>query len=652
MTPAFGQYAWFNQFSGNGYAIGTNLSISNDDAIYSIGNFNNGISVFGNSFSGQGSYILKLNKLGDLIWVKQVINPGNNLLLQIRSDDLGNIYITGMCHENVIIDGQTIPGAQNTSYVAKLNGEGELQWFQIVPVQNIYGIDVNKQGDLVLIGRMSNSIMLGGNLLSCSECSFGAQLTTTGTFRWAKTFGDKSFPIAATIDDAGNTYFNGNFWADFTLNDKSVLATGLYTLFYAKIDNLGACIWLTSVKQTVPSYLIGTTSRAVQYGALKTDGNGSLLAAGHYFKSVEFDNYLLPGNQLNEDVLNVYISKFNQHGVVEWAVSRINNNGGNSVDNVVVRDNTLYVTGLDGFHPFIYEYSLGGMLIRETVLSSFIGDVGGGFGIDSDGSQYVSGRINEVANPVAFVLKLGVPILPAPANAVASPLASCVSNVIEITTTIIAHADVYQWEILYKENTILIETATPVLLFSPSEYDINGIFKVRVRGKNANGLGVLSAYADVQVDLPISDLQVKLECTKIIASGSDSFQWFFNGAPASYPDNQIEINPLESGEYYIQQVNACGQKESNMVNYTKADEPFIPNIITPNTDRFNNFFVLPEFSANTVLTIFNRWGSEVFHSKAYSNNWSGGDLPAGVYFYQIKNSCLTNDMKGPLTIIR
>jgi hypothetical protein len=189
-TPnAFGQYAWFKQFSGNGYVVGTNLSISNDDAIYSVGNFENNVSVFGHTFAGSGSFIVKVTTHGELIWVHQIVNSGSNDgLIKIRSDGVGNIYVVGTCNQNVTIGGQSIPGAKNTSYVAKLNEEGDLQWFQIVPVQNIFEIDVNKQGDLVLIGRLLGSITLGENFLSCSECSFGASLTTTGTYHWAKIF--------------------------------------------------------------------------------------------------------------------------------------------------------------------------------------------------------------------------------------------------------------------------------------------------------------------------------------------------------------------------------------------------------------------------------------------------------------------------------
>jgi len=36
------------------------------------------------------------------------------------------------------------------------------------------------------------------------------------------------------------------------------------------------------------------------------------------------------------------------------------------------------------------------------------------------------------------------------------------------------------------------------------------------------------------------------------------------------------------------------------------------------------------------VTIFNRWGTQVFHSDDYQNDWDGGDVSDGVYFYVIE----------------
>jgi gliding motility-associated-like protein len=55
------------------------------------------------------------------------------------------------------------------------------------------------------------------------------------------------------------------------------------------------------------------------------------------------------------------------------------------------------------------------------------------------------------------------------------------------------------------------------------------------------------------------------------------------------------------------------------------------------------------------VIIINRWGSEVFRSTDYQNDfdgtWEGGELPAGTYYYLVR---LNTDQiyKGPFVIIR
>ena len=65
----------------------------------------------------------------------------------------------------------------------------------------------------------------------------------------------------------------------------------------------------------------------------------------------------------------------------------------------------------------------------------------------------------------------------------------------------------------------------------------------------------------------------------------------------------------------------------------------IKNGFSPNNDGVNDFFRISGIQnfPNNELTIFNRWGLEVFNQNGYKNRWSGTfqdkDLPDGTYFY-------------------
>ena len=64
----------------------------------------------------------------------------------------------------------------------------------------------------------------------------------------------------------------------------------------------------------------------------------------------------------------------------------------------------------------------------------------------------------------------------------------------------------------------------------------------------------------------------------------------------------------------------------------------IANVFSPNGDGTNDKWVIPNIQnfADNDLVIINRWGNEVYRSKAYQNNWDGGNLSAGTYFYVLK----------------
>ncbi|MBN9299356.1 MAG: gliding motility-associated C-terminal domain-containing protein [Filimonas sp.] len=85
------------------------------------------------------------------------------------------------------------------------------------------------------------------------------------------------------------------------------------------------------------------------------------------------------------------------------------------------------------------------------------------------------------------------------------------------------------------------------------------------------------------------------------------------------------------------------QKDTNQANNRSAVAkniiPFkIPNVITPNSDGHNDKFVIDglELYPENELIIFNRWAANVYQQKNYKNDWDGGSLNAGTYYYTLK----------------
>lgn len=79
---------------------------------------------------------------------------------------------------------------------------------------------------------------------------------------------------------------------------------------------------------------------------------------------------------------------------------------------------------------------------------------------------------------------------------------------------------------------------------------------------------------------------------------------------------------------------------------------FIPNVFTPNGDDKNEYFQVSDFLQGAALKVFNRWGKEVHSSMNYTNDWNGGLLPSGTYFYTLTSECSGTPLKGVVYISR
>lgn len=81
----------------------------------------------------------------------------------------------------------------------------------------------------------------------------------------------------------------------------------------------------------------------------------------------------------------------------------------------------------------------------------------------------------------------------------------------------------------------------------------------------------------------------------------------------------------------------------------------MPNVLTPNGDGINDFLDLGliDIYPGNSISIYNRWGREVFQATDYQNDWNAKDVEAGTYFYVLDlNDNEQPIQKGTLTIIK
>lgn len=145
------------------------------------------------------------------------------------------------------------------------------------------------------------------------------------------------------------------------------------------------------------------------------------------------------------------------------------------------------------------------------------------------------------------------------------------------------------------------------------------------------------------------------------SENADNYVWLFGDGKSSEefdPIHQYGEWLKEEGEATYE-VTLIAQNEKyrcidTLEKSVTIDEfVFIPNVITPNNDRKNEFFEIQGFvGACWVVNVYDRWGSLVFQAQDYQNDWGGEDLSDGVYFYEISNGNDDYRFKGTLLIVR
>lgn len=108
------------------------------------------------------------------------------------------------------------------------------------------------------------------------------------------------------------------------------------------------------------------------------------------------------------------------------------------------------------------------------------------------------------------------------------------------------------------------------------------------------------------------------------------------------------------GSYAVDVFLAGGCVGRDEIVVREAQCPFmIPNIITPNGDAKNDFFVLKGLNPkNWRIEIYNRWGNQVYETSSYDNKWDAINQSDGVYYYMLTHNTTGQQYKGYVEVSR
>lgn len=203
----------------------------------------------------------------------------------------------------------------------------------------------------------------------------------------------------------------------------------------------------------------------------------------------------------------------------------------------------------------------------------------------------------------------------------------------------------------------------------------------------ANPIVEISAHPFDTVYLQNPHVTYSFENLSADTLNISNFYWVLN---SQYNITSTEPEPrftyVETGTYNTELKVFNPQGCDTSYYHNVRVEPVklkIPNVFTPNGDGYNDYFIisldggndmpnnngksyrnggceyenyepLNRYYESSELTVFNRWGRIVYHSADYKNDWDGGDLSDGTYFYVLKCHGLKNDAtyQGSVMIIK
>jgi len=657
------QYSWFVDFKGRDFSSAEDLSVDLQDNVLVIGNFTNGVDIDGRGYDGRGSFLLKLSNKGVPQWHILLRYGAGNFwgVKQIETDAQGNVYIAGTFTSSVTIGSNTLTnGIPFNSMIAKINPKGEVLWTKVITnIPGLYDMKVNDAGNILCYTVRGDILSIDHTILNIGAIkSIGFLLSPQGDLMWARALGMPqkftTWPKACALDNSGNSYFHGVYNDTLSLDGKQVVSTGgSYDYFFVKLNMQGICQWITAAERKAPRIYESTipgVPGVVEHGALEVDDQGNVYGGGTYWNKMILGDITLTSAGNTEINNNIFLLKLNSDGLPLWARNPPSS-ASNTVNNIVVNNGRIYFTGIQTPQFYFAEYTPSGDAVGHEVVIPVSGDGDGGLGVDSKDSVYMSG--SKFAQPLlhGFLFRYK-PLLPI----ITEPIAVCSAekNVL-IETSPLAYAQSYEWEITFNTTITLFTTTVPELDLTLSTLGIDGDFLVRVRGVNQFGKGDYSKRHGIHVDNPLQKPQLLATCNSIYLENKVlEPQWYRNDKQLMQYQSQTSIKPDSAGSYHVTVSNGCGIVASNFISYTPPNTGslFIPNVITPNQDGLNEFFVVDEKLESPSLVVYNRWGKLVYSSSTYSNQWSGDDLPTGVYYYKLTSDCISNPIRGSITILR
>ncbi len=560
------------------------------------------------------------------------------------------IYTFGSCSRstNITVGGAilNIASQKNPTCNGSSNGEIDITANGGIPPYSFTWSNGATTEDLVLIpaGTYQVTVTDNYNCSSTLSTTLSEPSPMTSTISGTDVSCNGSDDGSATITISGGTAPYSYFWSNFSFSQNlTQVPGGTYSVLAT--DTFGCTV--------TNSVTIGQPSAIVISSAVSSPSCGGNDAAVDVTVTGGNPPYTFAWSNgaTTEDLINVAAGTYtltvtdasactNTHSVAVPLVQDSLNVSFTTTNNVCVGNSisiTNTTTNVSGQLFYFWDFGDGS---SSTVLNP-------SHTYDTPGSYLLALRVLTNQGCVdSFSESITVFPLPDATIAVSPDAEICDGE--NVTLTAPSGLTAYSWSEGSSTASIIVKD--------------EGTYSVTVTDENG-----CSAEDDVFITvLPLPDISITPD-TNVIRGFSIELEAtggvFYDWTPIDGLDNPNSPNPtatpLETITYtvVVTDVNGCINNASVTIDVIEAYLLVIPNVITPNGNGQNDFWAIKNIRLyNNEVQIFNRWGTMIYSTKEYQNDWDGthdgNELSNGTYYYVINLENGTKIYKGAVTILR
>ncbi len=267
-----GNELWAKKITGTIRIHGNALSIDKQNNVYVTGMFEGNATFETTTLTSstgfmQDIYLAKYDSSGALIWVRQYSGSAFGNSLSIKNDTQSNIYLTGTYYGTRIFGNDTLTASGvYDMFLIKINSFGNVMWAKTFggnTKPNPYDITLDGNLNIYTIGHFGDAfngaitqfIVFGNDTLSTLQSKasdlFFVKFNNQGDVLFAKKMGgdyQNDRGLGIDFDGQNHLYLTGGFEGQALFGSNSVSASpptqNNYSLFLAKYDLTGNCIWV------------------------------------------------------------------------------------------------------------------------------------------------------------------------------------------------------------------------------------------------------------------------------------------------------------------------------------------------------------------------------------------------------------------------